>query len=70
VPAEQTDQEILDELLAARRKVITRGAASYSINGRSFQAIDVVRLNELIEQYERKVGGANAAMFSGRGRFV
>ena len=66
----QTDAEILDELLAARRKLITRGAASYTINGRSFQALDLGKLDELIEKYQSKVDSAAGSMFTGRGRFT
>lgn len=69
VPA-QTDAEILDELLAARRKLVTRGAASYSVNGRTFTALDIDKLNELVAQYEQRIASATSSMLSGRGRFA
>ncbi len=53
-----TAAETLDALRTAEFEIVTRGAASYSVNGRSFTALSLKDLREAITYYEAQVSAA------------
>lgn len=60
-----TDQEILDGLRTAFHEIVVNGAASYALNGRSWTALDIDKLQKAIDTYETKVSNASRRMFAG-----
>lgn len=60
-----TDQEILDGLRTAYYEIAVNGASSYTINGRSWTALDLDKLQKGIDHYETKVSNASRRMFAG-----
>lgn len=57
-----SDQDILDGLKTALYQITVNGCDSYSINGRSWKALDLDKLEEAIGVYERRVARSSAPM--------
>lgn len=62
--ATPTDAEILAALKTAYFEIATNGAASYSVNGRTFTALDLDKLNTAITRYETKIARGSRRMFA------
>jgi hypothetical protein len=59
-----TDQQILDALRTAYFEIATNGAASYSVNGRTFTSLDIDKLADAITRYETKIARGSRSMFA------
>lgn len=59
-----TDQAILDALKTALHELATRGAASYTVNGRQFTSLNIKELESAIAIYERRVNRASRRIFA------
>ena len=59
-----TDQQILDAVRTAFHEIVVNGAASYAVNGRSFNALNLKDLEAAISTYEAKVSRASRRMFA------
>lgn len=58
-------QADLDAAVAARDAIVERGAASYTIEGVTYTALDLDKLERLIDRMRREVattGGRNSAV--------
>jgi len=63
-----SDQQILDALRTAMFEIATNGAASYSVNNRTFSALNMRDLEAAITTYTQRVNRASQGMFA-VGRF-
>lgn len=59
-----TDQEILNALRTAYFEIATNGAASYAVNGRTFTALDMDKLQNAIQLYESKIARGTRRMMA------
>jgi len=59
-----TDQQILTALREALFEVATNGAASWSVNGRTFTSLDIDKLQTAIQTYENRVNRMTRRMFA------
>ncbi len=54
-------QADVDAAVAARNAIVTRGAASYMIEGITYTALDLDKLDRLIAKLRLEVAGASTA---------
>lgn len=54
-------QADVDAAVSARNDIVTRGAASYNIEGITYTALDLDKLDRLIAKLRLEVAGASAA---------
>ncbi len=54
-------QADVDAAVAARNDIVTRGAASYMIEGVTYTALDLDKLDRLIAKLRLEVAGASTA---------
>lgn len=54
-------QADVDAAVAARNNIVTRGAASYMIEGVTYTALDLDKLDRLINQMRLEVAAASTA---------
>lgn len=57
-----TDQQILDAAREAMFNIVSGGGQSYSINGRTFSALNLKDLESLIAYYERRIARQTTPM--------
>jgi hypothetical protein len=56
--ASVTDQQILDALRTAYFNLAVSGAQSYTINGRTFNRVDIDKLKQQISEWEARIDAA------------
>jgi hypothetical protein len=59
-----TDQEILAAARTALLEVVANPAATYTINGRSYGAQDLDKLQRIIDVYEVRVARSSRGIFA------
>lgn len=58
-----TNQELLDAAKTALESLLEGGAQSYAINGRTYTALNIGELSNLISDLELKVARSDGGMF-------
>jgi hypothetical protein len=58
-----TDQQILDAARTALLEIVSNPAATYTINGRSYGAQDLGKLQKIIDYYENRVSRSGKSPF-------
>lgn len=59
-----TDQQILDALRQALYEIAVNGAASWSVNGRTYTSLDIDKLQTAISIYEARTTRSTKRMFA------
>lgn len=59
-----TDQQILDALRTAFHEIAVGGAASYTVNGRTWTGQNLTELQKLITVYEARVNASTRRTFA------
>lgn len=61
-------EELLEDLYAAQKALISGGVQSYTIDDRTLTRLDLKALAEEIEQIEQKIDDLEALLNGGKGR--